>query len=342
MPFTMRRAQQEDSYTLAALFQMVYQNSSHPFETVAGISEFLAEPRNFQIVAERGGSVVASMAMTYSSWNDSYELGRALTHPQYRRHGLAACLLQQVVDLVAEQWLGELIFGFPRVRRIADLCADLDPQMVATGHDAGRNVANGSRETHLIIFGIPTYARFCHVSPPVREVLAWPFLSERIYASLGLHACPGAYPESDFIGPRSQGARGIGDWIIEYSEPSGALTILGRRSTLDPWRISAELESLLAFWPQAQHIAATVLADKISLIHALVECGFELAAYLPAWLKLGRFRYDCVQLAWRRYTGCACTQDLGETLRGLETTLRESPYQQQLKQLKCSARASDL
>src|SRR5215467_11591232 len=84
----MRRERQEDASAIAVLFQMVYSNSSHPFQTMCDVSDFLTEERNFQILAEERGSVVAFMAITYNSWNDSYELGRALTQPIYRRLGL--------------------------------------------------------------------------------------------------------------------------------------------------------------------------------------------------------------------------------------------------------------
>src|SRR5215813_2321177 len=162
---TLRRAGSEDACKIAALFQLVYRNSSHPFQTVDDVARFLADARNFQIVAELDGRIISSVAMTYYAWNDSYELGRAITHPDHRCHGLAATLMQGVVDWVRERALGQVFFGFPRVRRIVDLGSGLNPPMIVAGHDAGRNVANGSRETHLIMYSVPQHARFIHVTP---------------------------------------------------------------------------------------------------------------------------------------------------------------------------------
>jgi len=34
----------------------------------------------------------------YCAWNDSHELGRAKTHPDYGRHALAEALMQPVVS----------------------------------------------------------------------------------------------------------------------------------------------------------------------------------------------------------------------------------------------------
>jgi GNAT superfamily N-acetyltransferase len=324
-----RRAGPQDASALAALFHIVYQSGSHPFQTVAGIEAFLSQPCNFQILAERGKSVVASMAMTYNSWNNSFELGRALTHPEYRGHGLAGHLMQKVVNLVAQQRLGDLILGFPRVRRIVDLCANLDRPIIVAGHDAGRNVANGTRETHVIVVGVPHYARFSHVAPPVPELLSWTFLLEQLYARLGLFPIPGHYPSDSFVGEPSASAWQTGNWVVEYEEASGALSLLDCRSFADPARIGNGLDDLLARWPSAQLITATVLADKVPLIRALLGCGFELAAYLPAWYRVGSCRYDCVQVARPCYVGRPCTQDLEETLSSVAFELRLSPYLKQ-------------
>ena len=276
-----RRAGPQDASALAALFHMVYESGSHPFHTVGGVEAFLSQPCNFQILAERGESVVASMAMAYNSWNNSYELGRALTHPEYRGHGLAAYLMQEVVNLVAQQRLGDLISGFPRVRRIVDLCANLDRPIIVVGHDAGRNVANGTRETHVIIIGIPHYAQFLHVAPPVPELLSWTFLLKQLYMPLGLSPIPGHYPSGCFVGEPSATGQQTGNWFVEYEEASGALSLLDCRSFADPAWIRSGLDDLLARWPSAQLITTTVLADKVRMIRALLGCGFELTAYLP-------------------------------------------------------------
>ena len=61
--FTIRRAGTGHAPALAALFRMVYRSSSHPFRSADAVETFLAEPNNFQIVAEDSGQVIASMAM---------------------------------------------------------------------------------------------------------------------------------------------------------------------------------------------------------------------------------------------------------------------------------------
>ena len=325
---TVRRAQPKDAAGIAALFLSMYRNSSHPFQSTASVGEFLEDSRNFQILAEAGDRIVASMAMTRNLWNDSYELGRAITIPEYRRNGLAGFLMQRVVDWVVAAGMGEVIFGYPRVRRIAELCAALDPKVVVVGHDAGRNVANGNRETHLIVCGIPRHARFTHIFPAGGEWLNWSFLREQIYSPLGLTQLPGQYPAQSFIGAVARKRIDAGAWAFDYDagDPSGALEVIVRRQDgFTPNEITRDLDEVLSGLPEVQHVTATVLADKAGVICALVERGFEICAYLPAWYREGRHRYDCAQLVRRQYMGTPGTQDFADLLAGLRAAFENCP-----------------
>ena len=89
---TIRRANEADAGRLSELFQLVYHNSSHPFQTVRDVEEFLADPRNFEFVAEARGLVVASMAMAYYPWNGSVPSWAA---PSPTRSGAATALPQR-------------------------------------------------------------------------------------------------------------------------------------------------------------------------------------------------------------------------------------------------------
>jgi hypothetical protein len=306
----------------------MYRDSSHPFQSTTAVAEFLEDPRNFQILAEAGNRIVASMAMTLNAWNDSYELGRAVTVPDFRRNGLAGFLMQQVVDWVAAERLGEVTFGYPRVRRIAELCSTLDPKIVPVGHDGGRNVANGSRETHLIVCGIPQHSHFTHVAPMIEGLLSWPFLREQIYRPLGLSGMPGSYPPQCFVGAPPSSPIVHSAWVFDHphGNPSGALEVIGRQDdALSPEEVSRELEEILSAFVGVQHVTATILADKIALFRALVQHGFELCAYLPAWVRYGSFRCDCIQLIRRQYAGLPSSQDFPDLLGELEAAFQSSP-----------------
>ncbi|HTT39130.1 MAG TPA: GNAT family N-acetyltransferase [Burkholderiales bacterium] len=299
-----RRSGPADASAIAELFQSTYQCSSHPFQTVADVERFLADERNFQILTEEGGRIVASMAMAYNDWNDSYELGRAITHPDYRRQGLAALLMQRVVDWVCDQGLGQVFFGFPRARRIVELCAAIHPRMIVVGHDAGRNVANASRETHLIVFSIPPHSSFAHVKPAVCDTAQAQFVDAHIYRPLGLRPAPGAYPLRRFAGVPRDGSFERNGFVLDYDPAgaNGALEVLAHDDTSSGApRLCRDLSGVLQSLPGVQHATVTILADKVDVMRHLGALGFEMTAYLPAWLKENAYRYDCVQMTRAAY-----------------------------------------
>ena len=138
-------------------------------QSVDDVARFLADPHNFQIVAEEENRLVSSRTMMYRPWNDSYELGRGLTRPDCHRRGLGALLMQRVVDSVCDAALGEVFIASVRARCLVDPRTALNPPMIVAGRDTDRIVANGAREPHLITLSIPEHARFVHVTPPVAE-----------------------------------------------------------------------------------------------------------------------------------------------------------------------------
>jgi molybdopterin/thiamine biosynthesis adenylyltransferase len=296
---TPRRATRGDVGQLAALFQAVYVNSSHPFQSAADIEAFLADERNFEIVIEIDQKIVAGAAMTYAAWNDAYEFGRAITHPDFQRQGLAGLVMQQVVQEVCQRTLGSVFFGFPRVRRVADLSATLEPPFIAVGHDDGRNVVNGQREVHLIVYAVPGHARFLHVAPPVPHILHAPFLREHVFRPLGLAMTPGEYPPECFVGPPCRRQHTHDGFVFDYeaSAPNRAVEIVGHLTpTVPATDVCAQLNGLLQELPNAEHVTVTVLADKVDLIRQLCGAGFQITAYLPAWYAREHGRFDCIQL----------------------------------------------
>ena len=65
--------------------------------------------------------------------------------------------------------------------------------------------------------------------------------------------------------------------------------------------MAQELLGTLENFYHARHVRLTILVDKATLIRDLIEAGFELAAYLPAWCPRGRSRYDCVLMVRGRF-----------------------------------------
>jgi N-acetylglutamate synthase-like GNAT family acetyltransferase len=321
-----RQAKVADGAKLHALFQLEYRGSSHPFQTLDDVVAFLADSRNFAIVAEIDDQLVSAMAMTYCAWNDSFELGRAITHPDYRRHGLAQTLMQPVVSWVSAAALGEIFFGFPRARRIVDLCAALSPPMIVVGHDGGRNVAHDSRETHLIVYAIPSHADFEHIIPRDSSRFDAPLLAEHYYQPLGARPSQGPYPSVCFVGDAADWSIAFESFLIEYQtdSPHRALEIVGDSGRIGRTsNVAREIASLMRLLPDVEHVTATILADKIRILEALRDVGFDATAYLPAWYELEGRRYDCVQLSKRAHRRPASTLGFDDLLLRIDHHLQD-------------------
>jgi GNAT superfamily N-acetyltransferase len=166
-----RRGTVEDAQAIADAFRAIYGNSSHPFQCADDVASFLKDDRNHQLICEADDCIVGGAAMIYGAWNDSYELGRAFTTPAFRGNGLAGRLMAAAVREICDRRLGQVFFGFPRTRRIAELGAALEPRFTTVGHDGGRHIAQGSVEIHLTIQAVPSYGGFLHVAPPIASLL---------------------------------------------------------------------------------------------------------------------------------------------------------------------------
>jgi molybdopterin/thiamine biosynthesis adenylyltransferase len=318
-----RRATPGDSRQLAALFQTVYVNSSHPFQSETDVERFIADERNFEVVVEVDGRIIAGAAMAYMAWNDSYELGRAITHSDFRRHALAGFLMENVVREVCARSLGSVFFGFPRVRRIADLSAVIEPPFVVIGHDGGRNIAGGQREVHLIVYSVPRHAQFHHIAPSVPGLLKSRFLRSNVYRPLSLSISPGEYPPECFVGSVDERSERKHGFIFERQmlAANGAIEILGQDGVASPRAIESNLEKLVAEFPNVEHVTVNALADKADLIVRLGNCGFYIAAYLPAWYESNGRRFDCVQLVRESFKMAPLIQGFEEIFATLRSKL---------------------
>jgi hypothetical protein len=208
----------------------------------------------------------------------------------------------------------------------------LTPPMVVAGHDAGRNVANGSREVHLIVYSIPTHARFVHATPLTARA-STPWVQQSLYQPLGLDdPRPADYPAAAFVGAPSARSFDSGNFLVAYDPTSAhrGIEILAHgRPTAEPDEICRELDELFRKFPDVRHVTVSVLADKVDLLRSLCSYGFDIVAYLPAWCQGGGGRYDCVQLAKCAYAERPLVQGFDDVLArlvtGLASVLTPSP-----------------
>ena len=154
---------------LAGLFSAAYADSSHPCQDPSFVRSTIASPSFPWRVAAAGARIVAWSAVVEHAWNRTWEIGRGVTHPDYRNEGTGASLCQQCVSAACPAPTCDLGHGYPRNAIIAKIAAQARPSLRFTGHDGGISVANGTREYHGVIVGRNPDARF----PALRAGPKW-------------------------------------------------------------------------------------------------------------------------------------------------------------------------
>src|SRR5271167_2690449 len=109
-----RKATTEDSPRISSLFEVTYGDSSHPCKDTQCVREGIWSGTTAWRVAMDQGRVVACVTLIRNAWNRSWELGRAITLPEYRGEGLARKMMQQSLNEACASRLCDVIIGFPR------------------------------------------------------------------------------------------------------------------------------------------------------------------------------------------------------------------------------------
>ena len=295
-----RPAGADDVEGLAGLFAAAYADSSHPCKDTSFVRSTIDSPSFLWRVAAAGARIVACSAVVEHAWNRTWEIGRGVTHPDYRNEGLGASLCQQCVSAACLTPNCDLVHGYPRNAIIAKIAAQAHPSLCFTGHDGGINVANGTREYHGMIVGRNPHARFRHFAPGHTSA----FVRQNIFTPLEMDPEPGPFPTQWTAGAGAAPVNGHA-FSIDHdpSSRSGSLEVTGYCGVASTAReFAQELQRMLEQFPTALHTRLTVLADKIGLIHELTLHDFESVAYLPAWYWREDGRFDCVLMARRRFS----------------------------------------
>lgn len=291
-----RGAGPADAGGLADLFHEAYKHSSHPCKNPAFILEGF-QKGDIWSIGETEGRVIACQALVRRTWNNSWEVGRGVTRPEFRGAGLATTLTQSCLDCAEQSPLGDLIYGFPRSSTMHFIISErTKPAMLPAGHDGGINIANDVREYHLVSLCRKASARFHHLQPRSPSLADTKFVRETIYKPLGFDPEPGRYPE-DFLCGESISHPDLKPLSFGYDPfcPSDSLEVTAYTGgSEDPVRAAAEIDECLRSFAYARHVRLTVLADKTALIRALRARGFTVTAYLPAWYAQGESRFDGV------------------------------------------------
>jgi GNAT superfamily N-acetyltransferase len=297
---TIRKASSEDATDIANLFKLAYAECSHPCKGADFVRDEVLSRKAAWRVAVAHNHIVACMSISPSAWNRSWELGRAVTHPDYRRAGIGTELVQESIDEACGSPSCDVVISFPRCRTALDVLTEaIKPPMISIGHDGAINVANGTREYHAVVFMTNPDAQFCHCIPTGPSVAEAAFVRDNIFRPLGFTPKPEAYPPLWVVGANLH-SRHLKSFLFAYDPfcASRSIEISGYDGeSRDGREIAQELISMLNDFPDARHVRLAVLIDKRDFIENLLDAGFELTAYLPAWYRERSARYDCVLMA---------------------------------------------
>lgn len=303
-----RRADRSDAHAIAELFQQTYENSSHECKEVEYVRQTLVGDDHMWMVCEDQDEIVSVTCCRRIRWNRSYETCYSITRREYRGQGLAKRLFLTGLDLASRRRDCDIVVGYPRNQTMLELTTSgFASPPIAVGHDGGINVANGTREYHLITIARNPRANPIRVAP---RADAFPWLDsmrQPVLSSLGFASEPGEYPPAVVAGSRLgheatiQGHRF--SYLYDPTSPSGAVHVTGlsRQGSIamSPERAFAGLVSRFASMP---YIGVQVLVDKRPAIELLQEIGFQITAYLPAWHHQEGRRFDCVMLVRSRFS----------------------------------------
>ncbi|TDA47810.1 hypothetical protein [Burkholderia pyrrocinia] len=142
---------------------------------------------------------------------------------------------------------------------------------------------------------------FNHASPLHSIFRKSKFVQDQIYAPLGLHYRPAAYP------PRR--VSGAPNFIDHPTKPRRDERINStndfQRNILSLPTSQTDIESSLGTFnatnQDINYAKGIVLADKVKLIRSMLQTGFKITAYLPAWHWQEDTRYDCLMLVKRNF-----------------------------------------
>lgn len=322
-----RGATERDAGTISQLFRTVYGESSHPCKDAEFVRATFKTGNDLWFVGISGGRIVACTAQVRQPWNGTFEGCRSVTLPECRGSGLGSILYSHGLELASQRQDFAFGFGYPRTLAMFRLQSRSSAlPFVILGHDGAMNIANGKREYHLVGMTGNQRQPITRVVPAGNRIATSKFVQEHIVAPLAIRSEVGACPTACVVGPaRGQHIviRGVTlEYRFQEDMPNKALEIVA----MDAGRATAEqaahaLGELLAKFPSALHVSATVLVDKIRLMKAMRTMGFEATAYLPAHYSLAQRRYDCVMLVKSSYTEEPVTHETAELIQAFREGL---------------------
>lgn len=296
--YIIRSAMPDDVPRISALFDLVYGESSHPCRHPDDVHRSLQH--DIWRVALKDDHLVACMAGLWLDGYQVYERARGVTHPEFRAHGMARQLMDEVLQAMWVKPQCDLVIGCPRSDAITRIVIkETAPPFVIVGHDGGMNIANGTREFHLIGMSVNPYRQPLRIEAENPSGSPSAFVDEQVLTRLAFRTQRGVYPPTHVVGPATACRVHAQSWCMgyRYDPDCQSLQITNLEGPEDDAnRQLAGLAACLLEAPTAMHRWAYVLSDKTDFIVGMQDLGFRVSAFLPGWFPTAQARYDCVLL----------------------------------------------
>lgn len=291
-----RKGTVDDATALRKLFVVAYGLHAHPCQSRSFLLKQLCSDSNLWIIALIDGVIIGCGCIVRHAWNQTWEFSFGVIDPKAQRLGVLTKMIGRGFSMLKA---GPHELGFHKPRStIAHSGALKNHSSVLVGHDGAQEKVYGQSEYHMFAVYPVLQGNFDHVSPD------YPFdistIKDDIYTPLGLRWRPGIYPPLYFVG--QAGVSRWGKFFYTENKYNNALSIgfCYSAGMQKQEQVFDELMRFLCFKKSVECFSACVLADKQELVARMLDIGFKITAYLPAWFFLPGCRYDCVMLVFDR------------------------------------------
>ncbi|WP_085963216.1 hypothetical protein [Burkholderia ambifaria] len=318
--FTIRRGTVSDIDRIRSLFEREYGESSHPCLDERYVRNAVVNKSELWFVADqKTEAAIGCMSVSYNAQNRSWEFGRAMICRHHRKTGVLGALMRSATDAmpVSEH---DLVFAIAR-NDIALRAMQGHIDSVVVGHDGAPNMVHGVHEHHVVAIERFRSPKFRHCLPLSSAFRDSGFVDREILGPLCLAGTPEQYPDTCFWGHGDDYSDGFTFRRDNLVDAVYLCQHIGGPFTAER-DVTADLLRFLSRHCVTTYIGAIVLADKLTVIKAMLKAGFHVTAYLPAWHWSRGARYDCVLLA-RRGRDCANKNGLDADIDAFDTAYRD-------------------
>ncbi len=285
----------DDAEQIASLYKRVWGGNYRLKEFVepSEVAKNVLNPKYVWPIAKIDGRVVGSTVGTIEG-SQRCELGRTAVDKDYGAQRIASHLCDVMRDGALERG-AEVLWGSVRNNQIHKIAHHLGLRVV--GYLPGAHAA-AEREVILMSQYLSESAKRKRVVPQHADIF-------------GLKSVYGIQKEL------SLGESRVGKYPLEVIVSEDVQNPALIAGDYHPHERSLRVTSYGSALVIPEYVEVTMFADKNDQILQALEAGFEICAYLPAWVEQGGARFDSVLLAKPLVQPVLKNADFGPIVDGL-------------------------